>query len=70
MRFYKQVWGIIWEFNSIADFIAFSIGRLLAVVVFIALVYFLSTCESLKPEETPDGGYKPIPAEFYEYKYK
>lgn len=35
MRFYKQVWGIIWEFNSINEYLEFCAGRVLAWVLVI-----------------------------------
>jgi len=35
MRFYKQVWGIIWEFNSISEYLEFCAGRVLAWVLVI-----------------------------------
>ena len=35
MRFYKEVWGIIWEFNSIDEYISFCAGRVLAWVLVI-----------------------------------
>lgn len=41
MRFYKQVWGIIWEFNSIWEYVQFLIGRLIGTVIFIVIVYLL-----------------------------
>ena len=27
MKFFKEVWGIIWEFNGIGEFISFTMGR-------------------------------------------
>lgn len=44
MRFFKEVWGFIWEFNSIGEFISFTIGRLLGVVIFIGCIYLLIKC--------------------------
>ena len=41
MRFYKQVWGIIWEFNSIWEYVQFLIGRLIGTVIFVVIVYLL-----------------------------
>ena len=46
MRFYKEVWGIIWEFNSISEFISFMIGRLLGVIIFFGSIYLLIKCNS------------------------
>ena len=39
MRFYKEVWGIIWEFNSIAEYIAFTIGRLIGLIIIGVIIY-------------------------------
>jgi uncharacterized membrane protein len=41
MRFYKEVWGIIWEFNSIGEYVSFCIGRLLGVIIFFVVLYLL-----------------------------
>ena len=38
MRFFKEVWGIIWEFDSIGDFMAFTLGRLLGVIIFVGAI--------------------------------
>ena len=40
MRFYKEVWGIIWEFNSIGEYICFCLGRLLAILLFAGFVIY------------------------------
>jgi hypothetical protein len=64
MRFYKEVWGIIWEFNGIGEFISFMIGRLLGVIIFAAMVYFFATCSGSK---NYDYGKEKYPAEFYQY---
>lgn len=69
MKFYKQVWGIIWEFNGIGEYISFLIGRLLGVIIFIGMCYCLVKCSSLCGEDLPEHDYEPIPAEFYQYKY-
>ena len=44
MRFFKEVWGFIWKFNSIGEFISFTIGRFLGVVIFIGCIYLLIKC--------------------------
>ena len=44
MRFYKEVWGIIWEFNSISEFISFMVGRLLGIIIFFGGIYLLIKC--------------------------
>jgi hypothetical protein len=41
MRFYKEVWGIIWEFNSIGEYLSFTLGRVLGVIIFFVVLYFL-----------------------------
>lgn len=43
MRFYKEVWGIIWEFNSIGEFISFTLGRVLGVIIFFLTSGIFST---------------------------
>ena len=44
MRFYKEVWGIIWEFNSIGEFISFPLGRVLGAIIFFGGLYLLCKC--------------------------
>ena len=39
MRFYKEVWGIIWEFNSISEYLGFQFGRLCGLIIVIAAIY-------------------------------
>jgi hypothetical protein len=39
MRFYKEVWGIIWEFNSIGEYISFCVGRLVGAAIFFGTIY-------------------------------
>ena len=67
MRFFKEVWGIIWEFNSIGEYICFSLGRLIGVVIFVVGIVLLVKCcgDDVETESTSD--YKPIPASVYEY---
>ena len=69
MKFYKEVWGIIWEFNGIGEYISFIIGRILGVIIFAVCVYCLATCKSFKSNNLPEHPYEPIPAEHYQYKY-
>ena len=69
MRFYKEVWGIIWEFNGIGEYVSFLLGRLLGVVIFFGLCYFLITCSGICDNDLPEHDYEPIPAEFYQYQY-
>ena len=38
MRLFKEVWGIIWEFDSVSDYAAFTLGRVLGAIIFIALI--------------------------------
>ena len=69
MRFYKEVWGIIWEFNGIGEYISFVAGRILGVIIFVGMCYFLVKCTNICGEDLPEHDYKPIPAEFYQYQY-
>ena len=41
MRFYKEIWGFIWEFNSPKDYVDFTIGRMYGLIFIILLFYFL-----------------------------
>lgn len=44
MRFFKEVWGFIFEFNSIGEYIEFLLGRLLGIIIFtgaIVLLFYL-----------------------------
>ena len=65
MRFYKEVWGIIWEFNSIKEYFDFTLGRVVGVIIFIGLMYLLVKCDPV--EDLPPDDYEPIPASAYEY---
>ena len=68
MRFYKEVWGIIWEFNSIGEYVSFCIGRLLGVIIFFGGIYLLIKCSSSDATtEQATSDYEPIPASFYQY---
>lgn len=56
MKFYKQYWGFLFEFNSIGEFIWFTIGRVIGVILFILLIfgwwvllYLTGYIESLSP---------------------
>ena len=40
MKFYKEVWGIIWEFNSIKEYFSFVLGRLTAWAIIIGFLYW------------------------------
>ena len=44
MRFYKNIWGFIWDFNSVGDFISFTMGRILVVIIFFGCIYLLIKC--------------------------
>lgn len=44
MRFFKEVWGIIWEFNSLSEYASFMFGRLLGAIVFFGGIYLLVKC--------------------------
>jgi hypothetical protein len=67
MRFYKEVWGIIWEFNSIGEYVSFCIGRLLGVIIFFGGLYLLVECSGSDAETESTCDYEPIPASFYQY---
>lgn len=67
MRFFKEVWGILWEFNGIGEYVSFLIGRLLGVVIFVGAIYLLIKCVGDDAETLPEHDYEPIPASFYQY---
>ena len=68
MRFYKEVWGIIWEFNSISEFIWFTAGRILGVIIFILLMLMIAKCDAIGGGEAETvSDYEPIPASVYQY---
>lgn len=68
MRFYKQVWGIIWEFNSLGEYACFVIGRIIGTIIVFGGMYLLVTCDSsdVTTEDTTVN-YEVIPASTYEY---
>lgn len=39
MRFYKEVWGFIFEFNSVGEYVQFLFGRLCGLIVLGVLFY-------------------------------
>ena len=57
MRFYKEVWGIIWEFNSIGEYIAFLVGRVLGTIIVIGGIYLLVQCGGSSTNGTTDTNY-------------
>ena len=67
MRFYKEVWGIIWEFNSIGEYVSFCLGRVLGVIIFVIGMILLVKCCGDDAETLPEHDYEPIPASFYQY---
>ena len=67
MRFYKEVWGIIWEFNGIGEYISFMVERLLGVVIFFGGMFLLVKCSGSDATTLPEHDYKPYPASFYQY---
>jgi NADH:ubiquinone oxidoreductase subunit H len=67
MRFYKEVWGIIWEFNGIGEYISFMVGRLLGVIIFFGGMYLLVKCSGSDASTLPEHDYEPYPASFYQY---
>ena len=38
MRFFKECWGIIWEFDSLKDFGLFQLGRLVGAIIAYAII--------------------------------
>lgn len=38
MRFFKEQWGIFWEFNSLSEYASFLLGRLLGVIIFVGAI--------------------------------
>lgn len=44
MRFFKEVWGIIWEFNSLSEYGSFMFGRLLGAIIFFGGIFLLIKC--------------------------
>ncbi len=40
MKFFKEVWGFIWEFDSMEDYFEFTLGRIMAWVIIIGLLYY------------------------------
>lgn len=56
MTFYQQIGSFIFEFKSVGQFIAFTLGRLLAIPVFIGLIilwyfalYWMGYIDSVEP---------------------
>lgn len=48
MRFFGEYWGFIFEFNSIKDFLMFTLGRICGVLVFLGMIdVFLTTIHYL-----------------------
>ena len=41
MRFYKEIWGFIFEFDSPKDYIDFTIGRIWAWITLGVIFYLL-----------------------------
>lgn len=41
MRFFKEVWGFIFEFNSIGEYLSFLLGRLLGIIIFFGVLFLL-----------------------------
>ena len=67
MRFFKEVWGIIWEFNGIGEYISFMFGRLLGVIIFFGGIYLLIKCSNSDATTVPEQDPDPYPASFYQY---
>ena len=70
MRFYKEVWGIIWEFNSIGEYISFCIGRLLGAIIFFVGMYLFVKCHNTDATtEKTTNEYEVKDASYYRYRY-
>ena len=70
MRFYKEVWGIIWEFNSIGEYISFCIGRLLGAIIFFVGMYLFVKCDNTEATtEKTTNEYEVKDASYYRYQY-
>ena len=41
LRFYKEQWGFIFEFNSIGEYIEFLLGRLLGIIIFFGILFLI-----------------------------
>lgn len=41
MRFFKEVWGFIFEFNSIGEYLSFLFGRLIGLIIFIGIIILI-----------------------------
>lgn len=41
MRFFKEVWGFIFEFNSIGEYLSFLLGRLIGLIIFIGIIILI-----------------------------
>lgn len=56
MRFYKEFWGFIFEFNSIKQFVYFTLGRICGLLIFVLLIvgwyillYLMGYIKSIDP---------------------
>ena len=41
VRFYKEQWGFIFEFNSIGEYLEFLLGRLLGIIIFFGILFLI-----------------------------
>ena len=41
MRFYKEAWGFLFEFNSIGEYLSFLLGRVIGVVIFVGILFLI-----------------------------
>lgn len=68
MRFYKEMFGIIWEFNGIGEYLSFIVGRIIGAIIFIAVMWFLIFHTNVFDDDSlPEWPYEPLPAGFYQY---
>lgn len=41
MRFFKEVWGFIFEFNSWGEYFGFLLGRVVGIIIFIGILFLI-----------------------------
>ena len=39
VRFFKEAWGFLFEFNSIGEYLSFLLGRVIGVVIFVGILF-------------------------------
>jgi hypothetical protein len=41
VRFFKEAWGFLFEFNSIGEYLSFLLGRVIGVVIFVGILFLI-----------------------------